>query len=94
MDKNGNLENGIRVEMDYFDLVGIKESVEDVAGRKAKSALEERGKHHHLGRIGCRNAFSSSRMPLQLGVIGEKVICSDFADFTFIHDGQLKKVWM
>jgi hypothetical protein len=32
VDENGNLENGIRVEMDYFDLIMIKESAEEIVG--------------------------------------------------------------
>jgi hypothetical protein len=66
MDKNGNLKNGNRIEMDQFDLVVIKESTEEVADREAKSALEEGRKHHNLGHIGCWNIFRSCRTPLQI----------------------------
>jgi hypothetical protein len=64
MDRNNNLKNGIRIEVDQFDLVVIKESTEEVTGREAKSALEEVRKHNNLGRIGCRNVFPGGRMPL------------------------------
>jgi hypothetical protein len=64
MDKNNNLKNGIRIEVDQFDLVVIKESTEEVTGKEAKSTLEEVRKHNNLGRIGCRNVFPSGRMPL------------------------------
>jgi hypothetical protein len=64
MDKNGNLKNEIRIEVDQFNLVVIKESVEEVTGREAKFMLEEGIKHHNLCRIGCRNFFPGGRMPL------------------------------
>jgi hypothetical protein len=41
VDKDDNLESGIRVEMDKFDSVMIEESAEEVTSRKAKSALEK-----------------------------------------------------
>jgi hypothetical protein len=43
--------------MDEFNLVVIKESAEKVAGREAKSTLEEGREHHNLGHIGCENIF-------------------------------------
>jgi hypothetical protein len=43
VDKDSNLENGIRVEMDKFDSVMIEESAEKVSSRKAESVLEEGG---------------------------------------------------
>jgi hypothetical protein len=39
MDKNGNMKNGIRVEVDQFDLVVIKEFAKEVASREDKSTL-------------------------------------------------------
>jgi hypothetical protein len=47
--------------MGEFNLVVIKESVEEIAGREAKSVLEERREHHNLHRIGCRNIFPDGR---------------------------------
>jgi hypothetical protein len=41
VDKNSNLKNGVRVQMDEFNLVVIKESTKEIAGRKAKSTLEK-----------------------------------------------------
>jgi hypothetical protein len=87
MDKNGNLKNGIRVEVDQFNLVVIKEPAEEVAGREAKSTLEEGRKHHNLDRIGCRNVFPGGRMLLQNCAVQEKMICNKLADFIFIHNG-------
>jgi hypothetical protein len=92
VDKNDNLENGIRVQMNEFNLVLIKESTENVVGREAKSALEEGREHHNLSCIGCRNIFPSGRTPLQDGAVQEKMVCIKLADFTFIHDGRLEKM--
>jgi hypothetical protein len=52
----------------------IKESTEEVAGKEAKSALEEGRKHHNLSRIGCRNVFPGSRTSLQNCAGQEKMI--------------------
>jgi hypothetical protein len=87
VDKNNNLENGVRVQMDEFNLVVIKESAEKVAGREAKSTLEEGREHHNLGHIGCENIFPGGRTPLQDCMVRGKVIRDELTDFTFIHDG-------
>jgi hypothetical protein len=92
VDKNDNLENGIRVQMNEFNLVLIKESTENVAGREAKSALEEGREHHNLSCIGCRNVFLDGRAPLQDDAVQGKVIRHKLADFTFIYDGRLEKM--
>jgi hypothetical protein len=92
MDKNGNLKNGNRIEMDQFDLVMMKESAEEVASRETKSALEEGRKHHNLGHIGCRNVLPSGRTPLQNCVIWKKMIRSKLVDLILICNGRLEKV--
>jgi hypothetical protein len=78
MEKNGNLKNGVRVQMHEFNLVVIKKSMEEITGREAKSALEEGGEHHNLSCIGCTNIFPSD--------IQEKVICNKLVNFTFIRN--------
>jgi hypothetical protein len=45
--KNSNLENGVTVQMNEFNLVVIKESAQKVIGREAKSVLEEGREHHN-----------------------------------------------
>jgi hypothetical protein len=92
MDKNSNMKNRIGVEVDQFDLVVIKESAEEVAGREAKSALEEGGKHQNLGCIWCRNVFPGGRTQLHNCVVWEKIIRIKLADFILIHDGRMEKV--
>jgi hypothetical protein len=79
--------------VDQFNLVVIKEFVEEVTGREAKSTLEGR-KHHNLGRIGCRNVFPDGRMPMQNCAVREKMIRGKLAVFILIHDGCLEKVWV
>jgi hypothetical protein len=63
--KDSKLENGVRVQMDKFNLVVIKGSTEEITGREAKSVLKEGREHHNLSRIGCRTLLPSGRMPLQ-----------------------------
>jgi hypothetical protein len=36
------LKNGIGIKMDYFDFIGVKESVEEIAVWEAESMLKER----------------------------------------------------
>jgi hypothetical protein len=90
--QNSNLENGVRVQMDEFNLVMINVSMEKVTGEEAKSALEEGREHHNLNCIGCRNVFPGGRMPLQDGAVREKVIHNKLADFAFIRDRWLEKM--
>jgi hypothetical protein len=94
VDKNSNLENGVRVHMDNFNLVVIKESAEKIAGMEAKSVFKERREHHNLSRIECKKVFPGDRTPLQDNAVQEKVIHNKLADFTFIRDGWLEKMWV
>jgi hypothetical protein len=94
VDKDGDLENGVRVEMDVFDSVVIKGTTEEVASRKAESTLEERRKHHNFNHIGCRNVLSSGGAPLEHGVVGEKMIRNKFVNFGPTLNTQLEEVRM
>jgi hypothetical protein len=67
----------------------IKESVEEITGRDAESALKG-GKHHNFICIGCRKIFAGRRTSLQHGVVQEKVVHNKFVDLTIICDGLLK----
>jgi hypothetical protein len=80
--------------MDEFNLVVIKESLEEGTGREAKSALEEGRKHHNLSRFGCRNIFPSDSTPLQDDAVREEVIHNELVNFTFIRDGWLENMWV
>jgi hypothetical protein len=68
VDKNSNLENGVRFQMDEFNLVAIKDTVEKVADWEGESALEEGREHHNLSCIGCRNVFPGGQIPLPDGM--------------------------
>jgi hypothetical protein len=71
----------------------LKESPQEVVGRKAESAPEG-GKHHNLICVGCWDVFSSSRTPLEHDTIWEKAICNKFENFALIRNKLLKKVWV
>jgi hypothetical protein len=94
MDKDGDLQNGVRVQMDKFYLIVVKKSSEEVTGRESKPALEERREHHNLIRIGCGNILSDGGAPLQHGLIRKERIHNKFANFFFIRDGRLKEMRM
>jgi translation elongation factor P/translation initiation factor 5A len=60
--------------------------VEEIASCEAESTLKG-GKHHNFIRIVSRKVFTSGMAPLQHGMIREKVVRKELADFTFICDG-------
>jgi Fe2+ or Zn2+ uptake regulation protein len=64
MDKNDDLKNRVRVQMDQLNLIVVKKSSKEITSRESKPALEERRKHHNFVCIGCGNVFSSSVPPL------------------------------
>jgi Fe2+ or Zn2+ uptake regulation protein len=84
MDEDNNLKNGIRVEMDQFNLIVFKESTEEIAGREAKSVLKHKGKHHNFICIGCGKVIAGGRTPLQHSAVWEKVVWNKFMNLTFI----------
>jgi hypothetical protein len=64
MDKDSDLQNGVRVQMDKLYLIVVKKSSEEVTVRESIPALEERREHHNLIRIGCGNIFFDGGAPL------------------------------
>jgi hypothetical protein len=42
MDKNGDLKNRVRIQMDKLNLIVVKKSAEEITSRESKPALEER----------------------------------------------------
>jgi hypothetical protein len=64
MDKDGNLQNGVRVQMDKLYLIVVEKFAEEIISRESKPMLEEREKHHKFICIGCGNVFSDGRPPL------------------------------
>jgi hypothetical protein len=91
MDQDDGLKNGITVEMDYFNLIVVKESIEEIIGWEAKSALKG-GKPHNFICIGCGKVFVGDRTALQHGAVWEKVVHNKFVNLTFIQDRRLKQV--
>jgi hypothetical protein len=53
VDKNGDMKNGVRVEMNQLDLVVIQKAMKEIADSKTKPVLEEGGKHHNFICVGC-----------------------------------------
>lgn len=94
MDKDGDLQNGVRVQMDKLYLIMVKKSSEQVAGRESKPALEERREHYSLIHIGCGNIFSGGGAPLQHGPIGEERTHNKFVNFFLVRDRCLKEMRM
>jgi hypothetical protein len=94
MDKDDDLQNGVRVQMDKLYLIVVKMSLEEVAGRDPKPALEERREHHNLIHIGCGNIFSGGGAPMQHDPIKEERTHNKFANFFFICDGHLREMRM
>jgi hypothetical protein len=56
MNENGDLQNGIGVQMGQVNMVEIKEAVEKGKDGKAKAAEKERGVNNGLMGILCRNS--------------------------------------
>jgi hypothetical protein len=48
VDKDGDLKNGLRIEMDKLNMVVMKEVVEEIAGREFKSSLKKGYQHHNF----------------------------------------------
>jgi hypothetical protein len=84
MEKDGDMENGVRVQMDKLYLIVVEKSMEKIASRESKPMLEERGKHHNFVHIGCGNVFSGSGSPLQHGMVGKKIVRNKCANLFFI----------
>jgi hypothetical protein len=88
------MKNGVRVEMDQFDLVVDKKVAEEITGWESKSALEEGGEHHDFIGVGCWNVLTSGRAPLQHLTVKEKEARNELADLAFVGDGWMKQVWV
>jgi hypothetical protein len=94
VDKNGDLKNGVKVEMNQFNLVVVKKDAEEIVDQESKSALEEGGKHHDFVGVGCWNVLTVGRAPLQHLTVREKVARDELTDLAFIGDCWLQQVWV
>jgi hypothetical protein len=90
MDKDGDMKNGVRVQMDKLYLIVIEKSMKEIASRESIPALKESGKYHNFIHPMHGNVFSGSRPPLQH--VGEKIVCDKFANFFLIYDERLEMV--
>jgi hypothetical protein len=92
MGKDGNLEDGVAIQMNQFDLIVVDESVEEIIDQKTESALAEGGKHHDFVGIGCQDALPDGRVPLQYLTVREKMVRNKLADFDFIRTERLEEM--
>jgi hypothetical protein len=74
MDEDDYLGDGIRVQMDEFDFVVIKESTHEIVHREPKSTLVEGREHHNVISVGCGDIFPSGGVPLQHDAIRKEAI--------------------
>jgi hypothetical protein len=89
MDKDDNLQNGVRVQMDKLYLIVVKKSSEEVVGRESNPALEERREHHNLIHIGCGNILSGGGAPLQHDPIRKE----EFTTSLWISSSSAPDIW-
>jgi hypothetical protein len=83
VDKNGDLKNGVRVEMDQFNLVVVQKAMEEITDWESKSALEEGGEHHDFIGVGCWDDLTGGRAPLHLR---EKVASDELTDLASVDN--------
>jgi hypothetical protein len=84
VDKNGDMKNRVRVEMNQFNFIVIEKATEEIANWKSKFVLEEGGEHHNLVGVGCWDILTGGRAPLQHLMIREKMSCDELTDLGFI----------
>src|SRR6266540_1885252 len=63
VDESVNVEDGVWIQMDKFNLVKIQKTPEESVGWDRKSAVKERLKNHNLTGIRGRESFSISGTP-------------------------------
>jgi hypothetical protein len=63
MYKNGNLQNGIRVQMCQVQFVEIKETAEKGGDRKSKTANKKWNVNDRFMSILCRNGDAAANLP-------------------------------
>jgi hypothetical protein len=78
VNKYGDLKDGVRIEVDKFNLVVVKEVEEEIARRESESALEKGGQHHDFLCMRGGDFFILGRPPLNHGSVGEKVLLYEF----------------
>jgi hypothetical protein len=81
MDKDGDLKNGVLIEMNKFNLI-VMEVADEITGREYESSLEK-GSHHH-------NFFILGWPPLNHNTVRKKVLFYEFQYFPLIDKGRLE----
>jgi hypothetical protein len=83
MNKDYDLKNRIRVQVNQFDLIMVEKTVEELASGEAESTMEE-GQHYNLVGVGSGNIFILSWPPLENDMGGEKIILVKLEECTLI----------
>jgi hypothetical protein len=63
MNKNGNLQNGIGIQMGQIQVIEIKETAEERRNRKSKAADEKRNVNDGFVGVFCRNSDPTADLP-------------------------------
>jgi hypothetical protein len=63
MNKNRNLQNRIRIQMGYIQMIEIKETAEERRSRKSKAADEKRNINNGLVGVLCRDSDPAADPP-------------------------------
>jgi hypothetical protein len=87
MHKDGDLKDGVRINLHKLDLVMMKETKNKFTGGKSKSAGEEGKKHHNLISIGCGDVFPFRQSPLGHLMVRKKSIGDQFEDLILTRGG-------
>jgi hypothetical protein len=90
VDKNGNLKNGVGIDVDQFDLVVMKKATEKFTGGKTDPPLEEGHQHYNIVGMRGGNFFILHRSPLGHDVVREKVFFHELEKLLLIDEGRLE----
>jgi hypothetical protein len=94
MDKDYNLNDGVKIKMDQFDFIMMEKTVEEFVRRKAKSSLKEGSQHNDFVGAGSGNVFAFSRPPLEYDTVEEKMVLDELEEPTLINGRRLEHAWV
>jgi hypothetical protein len=90
VDKNGDLKNRVRIEMNQLDLVMVQKVVKEITDWKTKPTLEEGGEHHNFICGGCWDVLADGRVPLQHLTVWEKMARDKLMNLIFVTNRRLE----
>jgi hypothetical protein len=86
MDENGNLEDGIEIQMNEFDF-DVVETAKKITAGKPESPLEECFGDHNLISVWSGDFVTHCRPPLDDGTGRKKMVGYQFTDLILIDSG-------